>query len=184
MFAHTKLGGCRQFPGLCFLVAFEQLLARPSQKCSSPFINENIWDFFTHYKSEIKTYLSCPLYKWFVVFLSLKLNVNDLSRQWAIIIRIDLADRLLGCRVCGLLQFWGVLVVLALLTEIEYIPLMFSLNCTVAVMKMCSVPESCFPRERRSFTYTAREKEQVWEDAKSVRNCIHYKLFYILQSLQ
>lgn len=33
-------------------------------------------------------------------------------------------------------------------------------------MKMCSVPESCFPRERRSFTYTAREKEQVWEVAK------------------
>lgn len=91
---------------------------------------------------------------------------------------IDLANRLIGCGVCGLLQFWGVLVVLALLTEIEYIPLMFSLNCTVAVMKMCSVPESCFPRERRSFTYTARGKEQVWVDAKSVRNCKYYKQFF------
>lgn len=71
------------------------------------------------------------------------------------------------------LQFLCVLVVLALLTEIEYIPLMFSLNCTVAVMKMCSVPESCFPRERRSFTYTARGKKSKSERLQSLSEIVY-----------
>jgi hypothetical protein len=34
---------------------------------------------------------------------------------------------------------------------------MVSLNCMVAVMKMFSVADNCFPLERKSFTYRERE---------------------------
>lgn len=39
-----------------------------------------------------------------------------------------------------------------MLTGSEYMALMVSLNCMVAVTKMASVAESCFPLERKSFT--------------------------------
>lgn len=48
------------------------------------------------------------------------------------------------------------------LTEQVYRLLMFSLNCMVAVIKMCSVADSCFPLERRSFTCTT----QKWTKTK------------------
>lgn len=39
------------------------------------------------------------------------------------------------------------------LTGREYMALILSLNCMVAVTKMASVADSCFPLERKSLTY-------------------------------
>lgn len=52
-------------------------------------------------------------------------------------------------------QFWSAFT----LTEREYMSLIVSLNCMVAVTKMASVADSDFPLERKSFTYTRRQKK-------------------------
>lgn len=44
------------------------------------------------------------------------------------------------------------------LTGSEYMALIVSLNCMVAVTKIASVCESDFPLERKSLTYTGTQK--------------------------
>lgn len=48
------------------------------------------------------------------------------------------------------------------LTVREYMALIFSLNCIVAVTKMASVAESCFPLERKSLTYREIQDLGIW----------------------
>lgn len=54
-------------------------------------------------------------------------------------------------------------------------PLMVSLNCMVAVMKMFSVADNCFPLERKSFTY--RERLNTWSIENIAQHTV--SVFYL-----
>lgn len=48
------------------------------------------------------------------------------------------------------------------LTGREYMALIVSLNCMVAVTKMASVADSDFPLERKSFTYNGTQTKKMF----------------------
>lgn len=50
------------------------------------------------------------------------------------------------------------------LTGREYMALIVSLNCMVAVTKMASVAESDFPLERKSLTYMGTQTKHIFVD--------------------
>lgn len=55
------------------------------------------------------------------------------------------------------------------LTGSEYMALMVSLNCMVAVTKIASVCESDFPLERKSLTYTGTPTQKKKGSVRSKR---------------